>query len=264
MDRDVALVTGASAGIGEAYAERLARDGFDLIVTARREDRLRTLAERLGKEHDVSVEVLPADLSEAEGRRMLEERVAASDRLALLVNNAGFGAYRRFVDLDPDVAQSLIDVHVTATVRLTRAALPGMIARGRGAIINVSSLLAFSGPVSNPLLPIRATYAAAKAFIVTFSQRLADELDGTGVRVQVCCPGRVVTEFHTVQGIDMSSSPRMDPAEVVTASLAGLDAGEVVCCPSVEDASTLERLAQAQGAALAAGATAELASRYPR
>jgi uncharacterized protein len=263
--RDVAFVTGASAGIGEAFAERLARDGYDLIITARREERLRSLAERLSKETEVSVEVLPADLSASNDLRALERRVAAEDRLALLVNNAGFGAYRHFVSLEPDVAENLIDVHVTASVRLSRAALPGMVSRGRGAIVNVASMLAFSGTLPPAPLPARATYAGAKAFLVTFTQTLAGELAGTGVKAQVCCPGLVATEFHEVQGQDMSSLPRMSPDEVVRASLAGLDAGEVVCCPTLEDASALDRLAEAQIAVLGYGQgppSVELASRY--
>jgi hypothetical protein len=264
-ERDVAVVTGASAGIGVAFAERLAHDGYDLIVTARREERLNALAERLAEDTGVSVEIHPADLGEAGELRWLEQRVAAEDRLALLVNNAGFGAYRPFVELDPDVAENLIDVHVTASVRLSRAALPGMVKRGRGAIVNIASMLAFSGTLPSARLPARATYAGAKSFLVTFTQTLAGELAGTGVNVQVCCPGLVATEFHEVQGQDLSQLPRMSPAEVVTASLAGLEAGEIVCCPTLENVSALDRLAEAQRAVLGIGPTppsVRLASRY--
>jgi uncharacterized protein len=122
--RDRALVTGATAGIGEAFAERLARDGYDLILTARRKDRLDAIAERLAKETGSGIEVFALDLSKAAELAKLEERVASDDHLSLLINNAGFGAYRPFVDLDPGVAEQLVHVHATATVRLSRAALP--------------------------------------------------------------------------------------------------------------------------------------------
>ena len=128
-------------------------------------------------------------------------------------------------------------------------------------------MLAFSGTLPANPLPARATYAGAKSFMVTFTQTLAGELAGTGVKVQVCCPGMVKTEFHEVQGIDLSSMPRMSPEEIVTASLAGLEAGEVVCCPALEDASALDRLGEAQRALLGMGGTPmsgppQLASRY--
>ena len=164
--RPSALITGASAGIGAAFAERLACDGYNLVLVARRRKRLEELAARLSAEHGVAVDALPADLADAAGLRAVEARIAADPDLALLVNNAGFGNYMPFVDLDPDAAEEQIDVQVLAVTRLTRAALPGMIQRGRGAIINVSSRLAFSGSASGPFIPKRATYAATKAFLL--------------------------------------------------------------------------------------------------
>jgi uncharacterized protein len=270
MERGIALVTGASAGIGEAFAERLARDGYDLVVVARRKDRLDALASRLEEERGVTVEAVAVDLSDAGDLAALERRAAGDDRLSLLINNAGFGAYRPFIELDPDLAKQLIDVHVTATVRLTRAVLPAMIARGRGAVINVASMLAFSGtlPPGKPL-PYRATYAAAKSFMVTFTQALAGELAGTGVRAMVCCPGVVKTEFHEVQGMDFSRVPRMSSGDIVAATMAGLELGEVVCVPALEDASFVEKVGEAQRALLGSasigardGSTPQPASRY--
>jgi uncharacterized protein len=255
-----AFVTGASAGIGAAFAERLAAAGNDLILVARRRDRLEALAERLGRETSASIEVLAADLADSEGLARAEERAGRGD-VSLLVNNAGFGGYRPFVEMDPAVAEELVRVHVLATVRLSRAALPGMVSRGAGGIINVSSLLAFSGALPPKPLPHRATYAGAKAFVVTFTEALAGELAGTGVNVVVCCPGIVATEFHEVMDLDLSSLPRMSSDEVVQAALVALDRGEVMCVPPLEDATLVDKLVEAQQALLGAGGP-KLSSRY--
>jgi short-subunit dehydrogenase len=261
--RPRALVTGASSGVGEAYAERLARDGFDLVLVARRRERLEALAERLRRETGAQADVLAADLCDAGACAAVETRLAEDDVLQLLVNNAGFGGYRPFVQVDPAVAEDLVRVHVLAATRLTRAALPGMVRRGAGAVINVASLLALSGTLPPSPLPHRATYAGAKAYLVAFSQALAGELAGTGVKVQVCLPGLVATEFHTVQGIDRSRMPpMMSAADIVTASLAGLAAGEVCCVPGLVDASLLDRLAEAQLAVMRAANQPKLADRY--
>jgi short-subunit dehydrogenase len=258
-----AIVTGASSGIGAAFAERLARDGHDVVLVARRRERLEELAARLRREADARAELLVADLTDAGALAEVEARVAGDESLALVVNNAGFGGYRPFIQLDPTVMDDLIGIHVRAVARLTRAALPGMVRRGTGAVINVASLLALSGPMSPSPLPYRATYAGAKAFMVTFTQALAGELGGTGVRVQVCLPGVVATEFHTVQGIDMSTRPRMTAGDVVTASLAALARGEVTCVPALHDGSLLERLVEAQRAVFTSAAfTPALAARY--
>src|SRR5215216_5194375 len=136
--RPHALVTGASSGIGQAFAERLAQDGYDLIIVARRGDRLQSLATQLRTKHHANVEVMAADLSKPDELRAVEQRIGGDTAVELLVNNAGFGAYMPFVQLDPDQAEDLITVQVIAVMRLTRAALPGMIARGHGSIINVS------------------------------------------------------------------------------------------------------------------------------
>jgi short-subunit dehydrogenase len=247
--RPHAVVTGGSSGIGEAFAERLAQDGYDLIIVARRRDRLETLAQRLQESHQVNVETLVADLSDHDDLRAVEKRLAQDSSLELLVNNAGFGGYMPFVELDPDKAEELINLKVLAVTRLTRAALPGMIARGRGSIINVSSRLAFSGPLGSSQLPKRATYAAANAFINTFSQLLQSELEGTGVQVQALCPGVVVTEFHTHVGTDSSRFPAaivMKAEDLVGASLAGLKLGEVICIPAMEDSELLTQIQESQ------------------
>jgi short-subunit dehydrogenase len=258
-----ALVTGASSGIGAAYAERLAADGYDVVLVARRGDRLRELAERLQRTSGARAEVLVADLADPRGLGAVEARAAGDESLVLLVNNAGFGGYRPFVDIDPGTLDDLISVHVRAVARLTRATLPGMVRRGAGGVINVASLLALSGTVPPNPLPHRATYAGAKAFIVTLTQALASELRETGVRVQVCLPGLVATEYHALVGRDVSRMPpMMAAADVVTASLAAFARGEVVCIPALDDPALLDRLSEAQQALLRFGATPTLARRY--
>lgn len=262
--RPRALVTGASSGVGTAFAERLAREGHDLVLVARRRDRLEELAERLRRDSGVQADVMCADLTDPEALAKVEASVAGDDALALLVNNAGFGGYKPFASIDPSVIDDLIGIHVRAVTRLTRAALPGMIRRGAGGIINISSVLALSGTLPPNPLPYRATYAATKAFILAFTQALAGELSGTGVRVQVCLPGRIKTDFHTLQGIDITALPPMMSADdLVTASLAGLMEGEVVCVPALADAALLDQVAETQVAVLrAAGLQSVLAERY--
>ena len=261
--RPRALVTGASSGIGAAYAEQLARRGHDVVLVARRRERLEELAARLRREGgNAHVEVLAADLTDAGALARLEARVR-DEHLALLVNNAGFGGYRPFAEVEPDVVDDLIDIHVRAVTRLTRAALPGMIRRGRGGVINVASLLAYSGSLPPNPLPHRATYAGAKAFMVTFTQALAGELSGTRVAVQACLPGLVATEFHARVGRDPSKMPAMMTAsDVVAASLAALERGEVICVPGLDDPSLLEHVAEAQRAVLMSANRPTLAGRY--
>jgi len=258
--RPRALVTGASSGIGRAFAERLARDGYDLIIVARRRDRLDELAVRL-RASSSAVDVVPADLTERSGLRAVETRVRDDPALAMLVNNAGFGGYGPFLVMDPDLAERQIELHLTALVRLTRAALPGMVARKSGAVINMSSMLAFSGGVAMER-PKRATYAASKAYINTFTQILAQELAGTGVRVQALCPGLVRTEFHDTLGGRPPGLPVIEPADMVRASLAGLALGEVICAPTVSDASAIAKLAEAEAALFGGVGAASVAARY--
>jgi uncharacterized protein len=164
-------------------------------------------------------------------------------------------------DLPADKARELAQVKVLAPTMLTRAVVGGMQARGEGTIINVAGMIAFSGPAPGSVMPRRAIYAGALAFAVAMSQTLNAELEGTGVRVQVVCPGVVATEFHERQGMDLSAVRRMSAEEVVTASLRGLELGEVVVAPGVEDASLLDAVFSADLAAFG-GQSPELASRY--
>jgi uncharacterized protein len=267
-DREVlmaalAVVTGASSGIGEAYAERLAVDGYDLLVVARREERLDELAERLERERDVAVRSIRADLGDVADVQRLCDEIRDVD-VELLVNNAGLAHYMPFADLPPEQATELVQLNALAPVLLTRAVLPGMMERGRGSVINVASLLAFSGPLDAPHIPPRAVYAATKSFVVTFSQIVAQEVASSGVRVQVVCPGVVRTEFHTRQGLDMSAVPRMEARDVVDASLADLEDGVVLSVPPLGDLEALGRLEAVDRELAAAARTPELPERYVR
>jgi uncharacterized protein len=263
--RPLALVTGASSGIGASFAERLAQDGHDLIIVARRADRLAEIAQELTTLHGVNVETMAVDLSDPAALRTVEKRIAEESALDLLVNNAGFGGYMPFVDLDPETATELINLKVLAVTRLTRAALPGMFERGRGSVISVSSRLAFSGSMGSTQLPKRAVYAGANAFINTFTQLLQSELEGTGVRVQVLCPGVVQTEFHEQAGIDASHYPAgivMKPEDVVQASLKGLQLGEVICVPVMVDPNLLAQIQESEQRFFESSRSGTLADRY--
>jgi len=223
-----ALVTGASSGIGAAFAERLARDQFDLVLVARSRDRLDALAKRLVETRGVEVEVLAADLSRAEGLRIVEARVKEDPTLDLLVNNAGFGTFGAFAELDVEREEEEIRLNVIALVRLTHAALPAMQARGHGAIIQVSSL------AGNSPTPYNAVYGATKSFVSSFTEALHEEVRGSGVRLQVLQPGFTRTEFQDRAGIGTTGIPDfawMTAEAVVEASLAALRSGDLVCVP---------------------------------
>ena len=253
----LALVTGASSGIGQAFAQRLAADGYDLVAVGRRLDRLENLAASLP---GVNVRTVAADLSTDEGVDKVAE-MCASQPVTMLVNNAGVAHYMPIAELPADKARELVHVKVVAPTMLARAAVPGMLARGAGTIINVAGMLAFSGPAPQGALPRRAVYAGALAHLVAMTQVLHEELKSAAVKVQVLCPGVVATEFHERQGLDLSAVPRMSAADVVTASLRGLELGEVVCAPGVEDAGLLAAVSVADLAAFG-GQSTELASRY--
>lgn len=232
----LALVTGASSGIGLAFAERLARDRYDLVVVARRVDRLADLASRLAGEHPIMVELMAADLSTADGLRAVEARVARDGRLEMLVNNAGMAHSRPTVELAPADIDAMIGLHAVAVARLTRAALPGMVAVGRGSIVNVASIAGFlTGPGA-----AGSTYAATKAFITTFTQAVQQEVADSGVRLQALCPGWTRSEMLDLVPFALAEDAIMDAAALVDASLAGLRNFEVVCVPSLDDPTLLE------------------------
>lgn len=231
---NMALITGASSGIGAAFARQLAATGQHLILVARRRERLTTLATELEERHAVNVEVLVADLSTLDGVERVKDRIAELETLDMLINNAGFGIAGKFAEVDPAKQMDMIHVHVIASVRLCRAALPGMIARRRGRIVNVSSISAFIPAVGN------VTYTSTKAYLAAFSEALQAELAGSGVRVQALCPGFTYTGFHDTPELatrfDRSRIPRVMwmPAEkVVAGSLRALERGRAIYIPGL-------------------------------
>lgn len=228
------MITGASSGIGAVFARRLASQGYNLVLVARREALLRSLADEVQQKFRVNAQVFPADLSNPIHVERLEKRIAEIGDLDFLINNAGFGVPGRFTEIEPERNLAMIQVHVLATVRLCRAALSGMIARGRGSIINVSSIAAFMAS------PRNATYSASKAYLNVFSEALQDELKGTGVRVQALCPGLTHTEFHNQAGYEdyKRKIPKflwMSAEDVVTESLDALKKGRVICVPGLKN-----------------------------
>ena len=223
-----ALVTGATAGIGLEFARQLAARGDDLVLVARDRARLASVAEELRSASRVGVEVLPADLTSPEELAVVEARLADRSRpVDLLVNNAGFGLKGRFLDNPIDVEQAQQDVLVRAVLRLSHAALGGMVGRGHGGVVNVSSVAAF--------LP-RGTYSAAKAWVNSFSLWAHQEYAARGVTVMALCPGFVKTEFHQRLGVDRdASAPRplwLEPDRLVREALADFDRGRALSVPS--------------------------------
>jgi short-subunit dehydrogenase len=226
-----AVITGASSGIGAAFARKLAERGFDLVLVARRKERLDRLAAELATSRNVRADVFVADLADWQAVERLARHVADLPRLQLLVNNAGFGTMGCFVDGEVQPQLDMIRVHVLAAVRLARAVLPGMIERDGGGIINVSSIGAWLPVAGN------AQYAATKTYLNTFSEAVADELRNTGVRVQALCPGFTYTEFHDVEsmeGFDRGAIPKrlwMSADKVVDYSLRKLPGRRVIVIP---------------------------------
>jgi uncharacterized protein len=252
-----ALVTGASDGIGAGFARALAARGVELVVTARREDRLHRLAAEL----PVDVEVVAADLAAPAARAQLCERLRDGERpVDLLVNAAGFGAYGPFVDLDPTRMQELVAVNLAALVDLTHAALPGLLERGGGAVVNVGSI---AGATPGPF---GAVYAASKAFVGSFTHALHEELRDTDVRVMLLAPGVTETGFQAASGASEDAIPsvaRMEVGPVVATALRDLARGRAVSVPG-----GLNRLAVVLGprapTALARRVSAAIHRRYLR
>ena len=225
-----ALVTGASSGIGEEFARQLAARGHAVTIVARRGDRLEELAAHLQSAHKVGVDTLVADLETAKGRdgvaRVLRERSPW-----LLVNNAGFGSRGRLAQLDEARERAEVQVNVVAVQQLSLAALPGLVRERDGGVINVASTAAFQP------LPYMATYAATKAFILAFTEALAEELRGTGARAMALCPGPVDTEFHAVAGTSdyhaLARPMRISAERCVADALHAFDRSSAVCVPGL-------------------------------
>lgn len=254
----LAVVTGASSGIGREYARRLASQGTDLIAVGRRQERLDELATEFP---NIQVQTVVADLSTLEGIQDVITFVG-DQPVTLLVNNAGVAHYKPFVELPQEQAAELVGVKVLAPTLLTRAIAPGMVERGAGQIVNVAGMIAFSGPATLDQVGLRrAVYASTLAYTLALSQTLNAELSPNGITVQALLPGVVATEFHERQGMDLSAAPRMSAADVVTASLRGIELGETVTAPGVEQANLLQDVFTADLAAFGAQSP-ELATRY--
>jgi len=231
-NKGVALITGASSGIGALYADRLARRGYDLILVARNRERLDQLATRITTETQRSVETIVADLGDAMDLSRVEERLRADTGIVMLVNNAGVGATSSLLDSDVDSMERMVGLNVNALMRLTYAAAPGFVARGAGSIINIASVVAVAPELLN------GVYGASKAFVLAFSQSLRHELADKGVRVQVVLPGATATDFWSIAGTPVEHLPAnivMSGEDLVDAALAGFDLGEFTTVPSLPE-----------------------------
>lgn len=227
-----ALVTGASSGIGAVYADRLARRGHDLILVARNQGRLDSLAKRLTDDTRRSVKVIAADLNEREGLALVEQVLCTDDSITMLVNNAGVGAPTTFLDNDVERLDRMITLNVTALVHLTRAVVPEFVQRGGGTIINVASVAGIVPEVLN------GVYGASKAFVIALSRSLHHEFVERGIRIQAVLPGATATEFWERSSTPLGNLPVnivMKAEKMVDAAMAGFDQGELITIPSLPD-----------------------------
>lgn len=254
-----ALVTGASAGIGAIYSDRLARRGYDLILVARHAERLEAVRAQISKQTDRTVETVVADLKERADLRRVEHILRTDARISLLVNNAGLGPLAPLLASDVEAMSDVVSVNIDALVRLTYAAAPAFVERGAGAIINISSAVAL-----NPVM-LNGVYSASKAFVLAFSQSLQNELTDKGVRIQVVLPGAVATEAWAKNGMPVENLPKemvMSTEDMVEAALSGFDQGEFVTAPSLPDTAQWDAFDQARQALVQNLSRCVPASRY--
>ncbi|CCB66338.1 MULTISPECIES: SDR family oxidoreductase [unclassified Hyphomicrobium] len=232
-----AVVTGASSGIGAIYADRLAKRGYNLILVARNEERLKDVAARISGTTGRSVTILPADLNDKASLAKVESVLKENPAITMLVNNAGFGSAVPLLQSDIGKMVEMIDLNVTALTRLAYAAAPAFVSRGKGTIINISSVVGIAPELLN------GVYGGSKAYVLAFSQSLQHELADKGVRIQAVLPGATATEFWDIAGFPHSNMPTswvMSAEDMVDAALAGLDSGEVVTIPALQDAADWE------------------------
>jgi short-subunit dehydrogenase len=232
IDRKSACITGATSGIGAEFAKRFAKQEYDLILTGRRKAKLESLSSNLSKKNNINVDVIIAELSDDKRLELLLEKIGKIRNLEILVNNAGFAKNNFFHEEDFLTHEVMLKVHDLALIKLCHAVLPKMISRGKGTIINVSSLSAFTP------FPTNAIYAASKAFVKSFTESIYLELQGTGVKVQALCPGMTITDFHERMGFDKNGFYKdkgmmkaMTPEEVVDISLKYLEKDKPLCIP---------------------------------
>ena len=232
IERKTACITGATSGIGAAFAKKLAEQGYDLIITGRREKIIESLSNDLSKEHKINVEVIIAELSDDKNLDSLAAKIRRIDNLEMLVNNAGFNKESFFPEEDFATYEKMLKVHNLSLMRLCHNVLPNMVSVGKGTIINVSSMGGLTP------LPMSAVYSASKSFTKYFTESIYLELRGTGVKVQVLCPGMTITHFHERLGYDKKTyykdkglKKAMTPQEVVDISLRYLEKDKVICIP---------------------------------
>lgn len=226
-----ALITGASSGIGAVYADRLARRGYDLILVARNEKRLKALANRLIAETGRSVSTIGADLNDKAALTKIENILREDKSITMLINNAGIGSVASVLDGNVDEMEAMINLNITALTRLTYAVAPVFASKGSGTIINISSVVGIAVEMLN------GVYSASKSYVLSFGHALQRDLTSKGVRIQTVLPGGTITEFWDVAGYPkQKESPTMMTAEdLVDAALAGLDQGELVTIPTLQD-----------------------------
>lgn len=245
MGNGTALITGASSGIGAIYADRLARRGHDLILVARNAAKLQELAGRLSDQTGRAVEVIAADLAEPAGLAQVEDLLKGDASITMLVNNAGIGTHTALLDSDVDRMEAMVRLNVTAPMRLTYAVAPGFVARGSGAIINISSIVAVAPEVLN------GVYGGTKAFVQAFTLSLHKELQDKGIRVQSVLPGATRTNFWEIGGMPVDHLPAeivMRAEDMVDAALTGFDRGETSTIPALADIGLWERFETARAA----------------
>ncbi len=244
-NKGVALVTGASSGIGAVYADRLAKRGYDLILVARNEERLKSLSARLTSETGRSVKVLRADLSNKAELAKVEATLRDDPSITMLVNNAGLGSVAPLLNADVNKMDEIIALNITAVTRLTYAAAPAFVARGTGTIINIGSVVGVSPEALN------GVYGASKAYVLALSHSLKHELADKGIRVQAVLPGATATDLWEIAGLPWQKLPPsivMTVENMVDAALAGLDQGELVTIPGLHDGDEWTRFEAARRA----------------
>lgn len=256
--RKTAVITGASSGIGAVYAERFGQRGYDLLLVARRGERLQALAAEIEAKHKVRVTPLVADLATGEGQAKVAQILATDPTISVLVNNAGIARLAPIAGGALDDLTAQIALNITALTRLTHAVLPGMKARDEGLIINVSSALALHS------LPISSVYSGTKAFVLSFSRGLQQELADTAVKLQVLLPAATATEIWDRSGLPLEAlnpDTVMATDAMVDAALRALDNGESITLPSVADAGLIERFEAARAALFSSTNTGQVAPR---
>jgi len=259
QNRGVAVVTGASSGIGKVYADRFAKRGYDLLLVARRKDRLDVVSTELHHKYGVKVDTLSADLANHEDLKKVGSAIASNERVAVLVNNAGTAVVGPSAEIPIQSIESQLDLNAKSVTYLSQAVLPGFIRRNAGILINIGSVLSFCA------YPFSTSYSATKAHVLLYTIGLRDELASTGVRIQAVLPSNTHTEIWEVSGMgveNLDPETVMSADDLVDAALAGLDQGETVTLPSLEDASLWATFDAVRIKMFKAAQTKKAASRY--